>query len=100
MNFKIKGLDDLQKRLKSLSEVSKVPLTEMLTPSFVSSCSRFKDAQELFDSSGFKIDSAEDFKAIPDEKWDEYIRSNTSFPDWKSMLKKAGDEWAVAKLKG
>lgn len=100
MNFKINGLDDLQKRLKSLSQVQQLSLADLLTPAFVSSCSKFSNVQELFDSSGFRVDSVEDFQAIPDAAWDEYIRDNTTFPDWASMQKQAHTEWAAAKLKG
>lgn len=100
MNFKNKGLDDLRKRVKALSQVNQISLADALTPAFVSSCSRFANAQELFDASGFQINSVEDFKAIPDAEWDRYISTNTSFPDWASMQKKAVGEWAAAKLKG
>lgn len=99
MNFKIKGLDELSKRLKKLSQVSKIPLTEMLSPQFISSCSRFKDAQELFEASGYPVNTAEDLAAIPDAEWDTYIRENTSYPDWASLYKSAGDEWVAGKLR-
>ena len=39
-----------------------------------------------------------DFAAIPDEDWDAFIRSISSFADWKSMLNEAGKEWAAQKL--
>ena len=48
--------------------------------------------------SGFKVESQEDFEAIPDDVWDEFIRNNTSFASWKEMLQAAGAAWAKAKL--
>lgn len=100
MSFKIKGLDDLQKRLKSLSETEQISLAELLSPAFLSSCSRFANAQELFDASGFQINSADDFASIPDAEWDKFISVNTTFPDWISMQKKAHEKWMASKLQG
>lgn len=105
MGFEIKGLKELQKRMESLSQAVKniegqqsVPLAEMLTPNFVMACSRFQSANELFEASGFEIKTEENFKAIPDDKWDDFIRSNTSFSSWKEMLGAAGTAWTKAKL--
>jgi len=98
VGFKIKGLDELQGRLKSLSERSKISLGEILSPEFMSACSRFPNVQDLFDASGFQIHSVEDLKAIPDDKWDAYIKSNTSFADWDSMQRAAHEQWVRRKF--
>jgi hypothetical protein len=100
VSFKINGLDELQKRLKSLSQVETISLGEVLTPAFVASCSRFSNVQELFDASGFQIHSTEDLKLVPDDQWDKYISDNTTFPDWLSMQKEAHREWLAGKLNG
>ena len=52
----------------------------------------------MYQASGFKIETPENFAAIPDEDWDAFIRSISSFADWKSMLNEAGKEWAAQKL--
>ena len=100
MKSSFDGLKNLQKGLKELGNQGSqsVPLTELMPSNFVSSCSRFKDLQELFDSSGFKIDSAEDFKAIPDSDWDEYIQKNTTYSSWAEMQKAAVASWTKGKL--
>ena len=76
--FKITGLDEAMKKLNDLQ--------------------RFGSADEMYQASGFKIETPEDFAAIPDEDWDAFIRSISSFADWKSMLNEAGKEWAAQKL--
>ena len=73
-------------------------MTELLTPSFLAGCTLFNSADELFEKSGYKIESQEDFNAIPDEPWDEFIRNNTSFSSWKEMLEAATAAWAKGKL--
>jgi len=103
--LKITGLDefqdmlnDLAQRAESLSGTQNIPLPELLTPDFLSRCSHFQSADALFEASGFKIETPEDFAAIPDAEWDEFIRANTSFATWEEMLGKAGGEWAARRL--
>lgn len=103
--LKINGLDELTKTLdrmakgaKELDGEHKVPLTELLSPKFVSSHTRFANIDEMFEASGFKVESQEDFAAIPDAEWDDFIRSISSFSDWQAMLGEAGSAWAVKKL--
>ena len=52
----------------------------------------------MYEASGFKIETEEDFAAVPDDEWDGFIRSISSFPDCQSMLDKAGKEWVTKKL--
>jgi len=103
--MKIKGLEEFSKKLDNLAKNTKaldgqhtVAVTELLTPAFVAEHTRFSNADEMFEASGFKIETSEDFKAIPDDKWDEFIRSISSFQNWQSMLSEASKAWAVKKL--
>lgn len=105
MSLKIKGLDELQNRLKKMSDGAKelegehqVAMPDLLTKLFVSSHTSFKDAQELFDNSGFKIESQEDFQAIPDADWDKYIADVSDFDNWEQMLQAATVEYAQRKM--
>jgi hypothetical protein len=93
-----KKLDDLKNRVESISGERSIPLNELMTPDFLAACSTFSSAEELFERSGFKVESQEDFAAIPDEPWDEFIRVNTSYFNWQEMLQAAGAAWAKAKL--
>jgi hypothetical protein len=103
--LKITGLDNLKKKLDDFSQKAKaldgthsVPIEDLLTPSFISRHTRFADVDEFFAASGFKVESQEDLDAIPDDKWDEYVRSVSSFHGWEAMLGEAGKEWAATKL--
>ncbi|HEX3684997.1 MAG TPA: hypothetical protein VHU83_20855 [Bryobacteraceae bacterium] len=94
----LQPLKDLARRARELEGRRNVPVTELLTPEFLSSCSRFASADEMFEASGFQIESAEDFKAIPDAEWNAFISSNTSCPNWETMLAEASGEWAKRQL--
>lgn len=103
--FKIEGMDELQNKLGDLARKAEeldgqhdVPASELLTDSFISQHTSFSSADEMFKASEFKIETQEDFAAIPDNDWDNYIRSISSFDSWQSMLNAAGPEWAKRKL--
>jgi hypothetical protein len=99
------GLDGFQKDLEKLEEGIReidgkhsVPMPEVLTDSFVSEHTKFSSLNELLETSGFDAESAEDFEAIPDEPWDDYISSVSCFNSWQDMLESACAKWATSKL--
>jgi len=103
--IKVTGLDKLKKNLRELAKKAEaldgkhaVPLPSLLTPAFVQSCSSFQNVDEMFEASGFKIESPEDFKAIPDEEWDKFIAKTTSYDNWKEMLAAATRIWTKSQL--
>ena len=103
--FKIEGLDELQNKLDNLAKKAEaldgehsVPVSELLTDSFISSHTNFQTLDEMFNASGFNIEIQEDFAAIPDDEWDKFISSISSFENWQSMLGAAGQEWAKKQL--
>ena len=98
MSSNFKGLEKLQKNMNELSEQLEIKLTELMNPSFVSSCSKFGSIEDLFDASGFSIESPEDFAAIPDDEWEEFIVGNTSFSSWNEMQHKAMEQYAKQQL--
>ncbi|MCB9990470.1 MAG: hypothetical protein H6867_03690 [Rhodospirillales bacterium] len=93
-----KDLDKLAQNVAALDGQHDVPIDELLTPTFLLKHTRFSSTDELFEQSGFKIESPEDFEAIPDEEWDNYIRSISNFNDWEAMLSKAGEIWITEKI--
>jgi len=52
----------------------------------------------LLEASGFKVDSTEDFAAIPDQDWERVIRQHTDFGSWQELQEKAAEEYASRKL--
>ena len=100
MSVKVTGLKELEwelgdigDRAKKLQGTSDVPLSELLTVEFLKTCSLFSSLTEMFDASGFVVPNADDFKAVPDKQWDEFIHQNTSFADWSELLGAAAKDW-------
>ena len=99
MSFKSNGnLEKLRINLSELPGTSEVKLVDLMNSNFISSCSRYSSLEELFDSSGFKIESKEDFSAIPDDDWNTFIQANTTYENWLEMQKAAMVSYAKAKL--
>ncbi len=105
MNFKIKGIDEVIKSLNQLEEKARnlngkhsVPISELLTVSFMSRNTKFSSFEAMLEASSFVVKSQEDFEKIPDEEWDKYVVASTEFLSWQAMLESAGSEWAKAKL--
>ena len=103
--IKIEGLDELNKKFDDLVEsaetingTQQVPLSELLTPSFLAKHTRFLSEDEMFEASGYKVESSEDLEKIPDEDWNEFIGKNTPFATWGEMLSAAGTKWGKKKL--
>jgi len=106
MSIKVTGLDqfrqkldDLKNKVQSISGERSIPINELLTPDFLAACSTFSSAEEMFERSGFKVESQEDFAAIPDDAWDDFISVNTSYLNWQEMLQQAAAAWVKARLR-
>ncbi len=66
-----------------------ISFADLFSPDFMANHTNFKTIQDLFKKSGYSVETEEDFKAIPDEEWEDFITENTSFESWKAMQLKA-----------
>ena len=105
MSIKVTGLKELEQKLKDIGDraqklqgTTNVPLSELLTVEFLKTCSRFNSLSEMFNASGYVITNADDFKAVPDDQWDKFIKQNTSFADWNELLGAAAKDWTKDQL--
>lgn len=103
--LKIDGLDKFQKDLKNLANRARgldgsheIPMDELLSDTFLRKYARISSFSELIEKSGFDVKSEADLRAIPDDAWDSYIRSISSFVSWDAMLSKAFEQWTARKL--
>lgn len=101
-----RGIEKFQKKLHRMAENAraldgkhKVPLSELFTPAFMQKHTRVASFEALLEAGGFHVESAQDFAAIPDDKWEEVVRSHTGFASWLEMQEEAGAEWMAAQLK-
>ena len=103
--FEVEGLDELQKKLEKLIKKTNeippeqdVPMSELFDTGFLTQRTRFSTIDELFESAGINIESAEDFKNMPKDKLDKFIRENTSFSSYDEMFGEAGTAYCAKQL--
>jgi hypothetical protein len=91
-------LDDLRHRAGAISGEHEIPLSELFPPDFMASHTEFDSLEGMFSASGFRVQTAEDFKKIPGDQWDTFVRNHTEFADWREMLRAGSGEWAERQL--
>lgn len=91
-------LEKIQSKAKKLEGTNNVPFKELFAQGFLRKHTNFSSLDDMFQKSGFNINSQEDFKNIPDEEWDTFISNNSHFKSWKEMLDAAGNEWIERQL--
>ena len=96
MRSDFSGLKKLQKNLQNMAGTHTIPITDVLTPEFVSNHSRFPDFETLLAEAG--ITTKEEFKAYPDADFDAFISANTDFESWLDMQRQGGTAYAKRQL--
>lgn len=92
------GLKKLAENARKLHGEQQVPLLELFNPEFMSKHTKSPDFLSFCESAGYKVETAEDFKAIPDGPWDAHVLSQTDFGSWSEMQQAAGAEFVKAQL--
>lgn len=77
-----------------------IPLTDILSESFFSTHSDFKNLNDFFIKAGYEIKSREDINNIPQEEIDLFVRNNTKFDNFRDLQKEATSQYIRNKLKG
>jgi len=79
-------LERLANNARKLEGTRQLSLSELLTPAFMQANTQFFSLDEMFQGSPFEVNSAQDFKTIPNDQWDNYIGATTKFSTWNEML--------------
>jgi hypothetical protein len=105
MGFEISGLDSLidklskmEQNVEELDGKNNVPLSELLTNSYLKKNTKFKSLDELFDTYKLDMDEIEIEKLIETNEWNNYVKMNTKFKSWTDMLEDASGEWVKNKI--
>jgi hypothetical protein len=94
----LKALEGLTRRAQELESQRTICLTELVTPAFISDCSRFDSLEDMFEAGGFQIKSPDDLTAIPHDERDEFIRKFTTYQTWQQLLDDAVKQWTLTQL--
>lgn len=94
----LRKLGDLKRQAEAWDGEHNVPIEELCDDEFMLRNTEFPSIPDMFEASGFKIESAEDFAAVPEEQWNDFVANRTRFATWGDMLSAAGREWTKRKL--
>ena len=83
------NIDQFKKNLEEISNTNQLRFDELFKTEFLSEYTSFTFLDDMFEKSGFKVEAADDSKAIPDQEWEDFIIANTSFERWEDMQKAA-----------
>lgn len=97
-SFDDRGLRRLQENLEELSDTHNVPFPELFSREFMQEHTDYQSFEAMLDASPFDVTTAEEFKAIPDDDWELFIRKVTRFDSWLEMQKEAGIQWLRGRL--
>jgi hypothetical protein len=97
-SFDDRGLQRLQENLSRIGGTDQVPLTELLSPEFMSKHTDYPSFEAMLAASRFTVKTAEDFKDTRDDEWECHVRKVTRFDSWLEMQKEAGVAWLRGQL--
>ncbi|MDH0562169.1 hypothetical protein [Acinetobacter courvalinii] len=92
------GLNKLTENVKKLEGQSEISLGTLFNDGFLQSNTNFQNIDELFEKAGFKVETPEDFDAIPQEEIDQFIRENTKYESFSDLQTKAVTEYVRKNL--
>lgn len=98
MSDNFKGLKKLAENAKKLDGQHEVSLGTLFNEGFIQSNTDFNSIDDFFEKAGFKVESKEDFDAIPQEEIDSFVRDNTKFDNFNEMYKSATTEYVKKQL--
>lgn len=89
-NIDKSDLDSLTENLTKKTDESKqqlgmVSFNDLFTPAFMASYTQFANFSELLVVGKFKVNSLEDFMALLNKEFDEFIKKNSKFKNWDEM---------------
>lgn len=101
MGVDIEGLDELEEQLNQLADLEGgVPMEELFTQEFMLMYTDFNSFEEFIETSQWTVESQEDFEAIPEDAFDDYVDEHTEFAAWEPMLRTGAERYLQRKLEG
>jgi hypothetical protein len=101
----VEGFDAFQRNLKNLPQKSKslegqqsISFDVLFNNSFMRKHTSANNFQEFLDTGGFTLHALEYFSNMPDDVFDEYVRKESRFANWQSMIEEATGEYVAEQL--
>lgn len=96
--------DDLEEKLIEAAEKeldihnnNEIPMGVLFPPGFMLTYTDYETFEGFLSDSSWEVNNQQDFRDIPNEEFDAYVRENTEFRDWEEMREIAGKEYVNRK---
>jgi len=101
--MKVKGFDELKKKLNRMSENAKsiegehsVPLIDLFNNAFVIEHTSLNTSEEFFEK--LQSELGQDFANSSEAERDSFVKSISNFDSWKEILTKAVGSYTLRKI--
>ena len=84
----VKSLNRISKNAEKL-DGARIPLEDLLTPSFLTENSKVSSLNSFFEQSPFTQEEIYDFGNIDENRLDEYVRKISTFATWSEFIGEA-----------
>lgn len=98
-------LDDLANQFGEMADNAEelegentVSLRDLFTEEFMRQHTAVTSFENFIEQSQWQVESEEDFEAIPEDEFDEYVKAHSDFESWEDMLGTAANEWIVREI--
>jgi hypothetical protein len=98
-------LDDLADQFGEMADnaeeldgENEVAFEDLFTEQFMRQHTDVTSFEEFIENSQWEVESEEDFEAIPEDEFDEYVNDHSDFDSWEDMLGTAGTEWMAREI--
>ncbi|NLV09866.1 hypothetical protein GOC74_07970 [Halomicrobium mukohataei] len=91
------GLIEATEKQLDIHQDNTIPAGMMCPPGFMLTYTEFDTFQDFLDQSPWDVENQQDFREIPGDEFDTYVRQNTEFQDWEHMQEVAGKEYVDRK---
>lgn len=102
-NVEFNGFDDFTKALEQeiydLSSQDQIPVSDILSDSFISKNTPYSDFGEFLDAGGFSVSTQEEFESIDDLEINAFVSDKTRFSSFQEMVDVAGREYVINRFK-
>lgn len=89
----------LEKEIYDFLRQDQIPVSDILTDSFISKNSLYSDFSEFLDAGGFSVSTQEEFESIDNSEINAFVSEKTRFSNFQEMVDAAGKEYVVNHFK-
>ena len=91
-------LGEMADNVGELEGENNVALEDLFTEQFMRQHTDTVSFEEFIENSQWEVESQEDFEAIPEDEFDEYVDERSDFDTWEDMFGAAGTEWIAREI--